>query len=81
VKLSEISPYVDSKVLTRRPPPRYKRFPPGKTSGIVDQMSGELENVVDDWIKIDWDDVDEATKKRFSDAITELLDIVNNEDI
>ena len=81
VKLSEISPYIDSQVLTRRPSPRYKQFPAGKTNSLVDEMSGNLENIVDDWIKVDWNDVDEATKKRFSDAITELLDIVNNEDI
>jgi len=81
VKLSEVSPYINSQVITRRPSPRYKQFPAGKTSGLVDEMSSSLENIVDDWIKVDWNDVDEATKKRFSDAITELLDIVNNEDI
>ena len=81
MKLSEVSPYINSQVITRRPSPRYKQFPAGKTSGLVDEMSSSLENIVDDWIKVDWNDVDEATKKRFSDAITELLDIVNNEDI
>jgi len=81
MRLSEISPYLDTGVIVKRPQPRVKRIPPGKTSGIVDSMAGQLEDIVDNWIRVDWNDVEDVTKERFSNAVTELLDIINREDI
>ena len=49
----------------------------------VDEMSQELEHIVDRWVKVDWADpkLDPESKERFSNAVTEFLDIVQGEDI
>ena len=46
-------------------------------------MDLDLEHVVDRWIKVDWEDakLDSETKDRFSAAITEILELIQNENI
>ena len=84
MRLNEISDFSDtSNIHIDRPHSISSRIPTGKTSGIVDEMSQELEHIVDRWVKVDWDDpkLDPGSKARFSNAVTELLDIMQGVDI
>ena len=84
MKLKEISDFSDTPDLhVDRPQPMSSRIPTGKTSGIVSDMALDLEHVVDRWIKVDWEDpkLDSETKERFSDAVTELLEIIQRENV
>ncbi|SVE59153.1 uncharacterized protein METZ01_LOCUS512007 [marine metagenome] len=46
-------------------------------------MSEELEHIVDRWVKVDWEDPRLApeSKERFSNVVTELLEIIQNETV
>ena len=84
MKLKEISDFSDTPdIHVDRPHSTSSRIPTGKTSGILDDMSEELEHIVDRWVKVDWEDpsLDPESKTRFSNAITELLEIIQNEAI
>jgi hypothetical protein len=84
MRLHEISDFSDtSNIHVDRPHSISSRIPTGKTSGIVDEMSQELEHIVDRWVKVDWEDpkLDPESKARFSNAVTELLDIMQGVDI
>ena len=84
MKLNEISDFSDTPDLhVDRPQPMSSRIPTGKTSGIVSDMALDLEHVVDRWIKVDWEDakLDSETKERFSNAVTELLEIIQRENV
>ena len=84
MKLHEISDFSDTPdIHVDRPHSTSSRIPTGKTSGIVDEMSQELEHIVDRWVKVDWKDPKLApeAKERFSNAVTELLEIIQGEDI
>ena len=84
MKLNEISDFSDSPdIHVDRPHSTSSRIPTGKTSGIVDEMSQELEHVVDRWVKVDWEDpkLNSESKARFSNAITELLEIIQGENV
>jgi len=84
MKLKEISDFSNTPDLhVDRPQPMSSRIPTGKTSGIVSDMALDLEHVVDRWIKVDWEDpkLDSETKERFSDAVTELLEIIQRENV
>jgi len=84
MKLNEISDFSDTPDLhVDRPQSMSSRIPTGKTSGIVSDMALDLEHVVDRWIKVDWEDakLDSETKDRFSAAITEILELIQNENI
>ena len=84
MKLREISDFSDTPdIHVDRPHSISSRIPTGKTSGIVDEMSAELEHIVDRWVKVDWEDpkLDPESKARFSNVITELLEIIQGEDI
>ena len=84
MKLNEISDFSDSPdIHVDRPHSTSSRIPTGKTSGIVDEMSQELEHVVDRWVKVDWEDpkLNSESKARFSNAITELLEIIQSENV
>ena len=82
MRLHEISDFSDtSNIHVDRPHPTSSRIPTGKTSGIVDDMSEELEHIVDRWVKVDWKDIGDESKDRFSNAVTELLEIMQSDDI
>ena len=84
MKLNEISDFSDTPDLhVDRPQSMSSRIPTGKTSGIVSDMALDLEHVVDRWIKVDWEDpkLDSETKERFSNAVTELLEIIQRENV
>ena len=84
MKLKEISDFSDTPdIHVDRPHSISTRIPTGRTSGIVDEMSQELEHIVDRWVKVDWEDpkLDPETKERFSDAVTELLEIIQRENV
>ena len=84
MKLNEISDFSDTPDLhVDRPQPMSSRIPTGKTSGIIDEMSQELEHIVDRWVKVDWEDpkLNSESKARFSNAITELLEIIQSENV
>ena len=84
MRLHEISDFSDSPdIHVDRPHSSSSRIPTGKTSGIVDEMSQELEHVVDRWVKVDWEDpkLNSESKARFSNAITELLEIIQSENV
>jgi len=84
MRLNEISDFADTPDLhVDRPSSTSFRVPTGKTSGIVDDMAQELEHIVDRWVKVDWKDPKLApeSKARFSNAVTELLEIIQNEAI
>ena len=84
MRLSEISDFSDTPdIHVDRPHSVSSRIPTGRTSGIVDEMSQELEHIVDRWVKVDWKDpkLDPESKARFSNVITELLEIIQREDI
>ena len=84
MKLKEISDFSDTPdIHVDRPHSISSRIPTGKTSGIIDEMSQELEHIVDRWVKVDWKDPHLApeSKERFSNAVTELLEIIQREDV
>ena len=84
MRLNEISDFSDTPdIHVDRPHSVSSRIPTGRTSGIVDEMSEELEHIVDRWVKVDWEDpkLDPESKARFSNVITELLEIIQGEDI
>ena len=84
MRLNEISDFSDTPdIHVDRPHSVSSRIPTGRTSGIVDEMSEELEHIVDRWVKVDWEDpkLDPESKARFSNVITELLEIIQNETI
>ena len=84
MRLNEISDFSDTPdIHVDRPHSISSRIPTGKTSGIIDEMSQELEHIVDRWIKVDWEDpkLHPDSKRRFSNAVTEFLDIMQGEDI
>ena len=84
MKLKEISDFSDTPdIHVDRPHSTSSRIPTGKTSGILDDMSEELEHIVDRWVKVDWEDPRLApeSKERFSNVVTELLEIIQNETV
>ena len=84
MRLHEISDFSDSPdIHVDRPHSSSSRIPTGKTSGIIDEMSQELEHIVDRWVKVDWEDpkLNSESKARFSNAITELLEIIQSENV
>ena len=84
MRLHEISDFSDTPdIHVDRPHPISSRIPTGRTSGIVDEMSQELEHIVDRWIKVDWEDpkLDPESKERFSNVVTEFIEIIQNEAI
>ena len=84
MRLNEISDFADTPDLhVDRPQPTSSRIPTGKTSGIVSDMALDLEHIVDRWVKVDWKDpkLDPEAKERFSNAVTELLEIIEQESI
>ena len=42
-------------------------------------MSEELEHIIDRWVKVDWKDINSESKERFSNAVTEFIEIIQNE--
>jgi hypothetical protein len=83
MRLNEISDFSDtSNIHIDRPKSKYPHIHGGE-SGMVDEMSEELEHIIDRWIKVDWKDpkLNPESKARFSNAITELLDIIQGENI
>ena len=79
MRLTEISDFADTPdIHVDRPQPRYPHVHGGE-SGTVDRMSEELEHIVDRWIKVDWKDINSESKERFSNAVTELLEIIQDE--
>ena len=84
MRLNEISDFSDTPdIHVDRPHSVSSRIPTGRTSGIVDEMSQELEHIVDRWVKVDWEDpkLDPESKARFSNVITELLEIIQSENV
>ena len=84
MRFNEISDFSDTPdIHVDRPHSISSRIPTGKTSGIVSDMALDLEHVVDRWIKVDWEDpkLDSETKERFSNAVTELLEIIQRENV
>jgi hypothetical protein len=81
MRLHEISDFSDtSNIHIDRPQPKYPHIHGGE-SGLVDEMSQELEHIIDRWVKVDWKEIGNESKTRFSDAITELLEIIQGENI
>jgi hypothetical protein len=81
MRLIEISDFSDTPdIHVDRPQPLYPHVHGGE-SGLVDRMSEELEHIVDRWIKVDWKDINPESKERFSNAITELLEIIQSEEV
>ena len=81
MRLTEISDFADTPdIHVDRPQPKYPHVHGGE-SGTVDRMSEELEHIVDRWVKVDWKDPKLApeSKARFSNAVTELLEIIQDE--
>jgi hypothetical protein len=81
MRLHEISDFSDtSNIHIDRPQPKYPHIHGGE-SGMVDEMSEELEHIVDRWVKVDWKDIGDESKARFSNVVTEFIEIIQNETI